>query len=60
MAGSPEPPTLPMKENTMSKGQHGNKEAKKPKKEHPSTTPQDVAAAAVAAGAVAPNRQKKK
>jgi hypothetical protein len=48
-----------MKESTMSKGQHGNKEAKKPKKAHPSTAPQD-AAAAVAAIAVAPVRPKKK
>jgi hypothetical protein len=49
-----------MKESTMSKGQHGNKEAKKPKKAHPLNTPQDVAASALAAGAIAPDRQKKK
>jgi len=43
----------------MSKGQHGNREAKKPKKD-PAPKPSSVADGVPAATVAAPDRQKKK
>jgi hypothetical protein len=49
-----------MKETMMSKGRHGNKEAKKPKQAQPAPKPTSPASVAPAMTGVAPDRLKKK